>query len=166
MVGGTDQAEFRELFDRLLPRVQRMALRTLGDPFDAEDVAAETMARTSARWPKVSQLPHREFWVLRVAANVAIDMVRRRRPMAVAATADDAEDAAALRLALGAALRSLPKRQREVVVLRYLADLSEDDVAVALGISPATVHTHVHRALAALRGTLGPDFPEETRVLA
>ena len=164
-MGGDDAAAFRELFDALLPRVERLARRTLGDAFAAEDVAAETMARTYARWPKVSQLPHRDFWVLRVAANLTIDAVRRRAPGSERLQAVDGEDAVALRLALGAALHSLPKRQREVVVLRYLSDLSEEDVAQALGISPATVHTHVHRGLAAMRRTLGPDFPEDAHAL-
>jgi RNA polymerase sigma-70 factor (sigma-E family) len=166
VVGETDQTAFRELFDRLLPRVQKTALRVLGDPFAAEDVAAETMARTFSRWDKVSVLPHREFWVLRVAANLAVDVARRRAPSPPPRVEADDEDATALRLALVAALRTLPKRQREVVVLRFLTDLSEGDVAVALGISPATVHTHVHRALAALRRTLGADFPEDSHALA
>jgi RNA polymerase sigma-70 factor (ECF subfamily) len=55
------------------------------------------------------------------------------------------------RLDLVEALRSLPRRQRETVALRFLADLSEADVAAALGISENTVGVHVHRGLQALR---------------
>jgi DNA-binding CsgD family transcriptional regulator len=65
------------------------------------------------------------------------------------------DDPTVLRLALAAALRRLPKRQREVIALRYLTDLCEADVALALGIAPATVRTHVHRALVHLRSRLG-----------
>jgi RNA polymerase sigma-70 factor (ECF subfamily) len=45
----------------------------------------------------------------------------------------------------------LPRRQREVVALRVLADLSAEETGALLGIAPATVHVHLHRALAALR---------------
>ena len=58
-------------------------------------------------------------------------------------------------------LRSLSRRQREVVALRYLADLPEADVARALGCSVGTVKQHASRGLAALRVALGPtsDLP-------
>lgn len=55
---------------------------------------------------------------------------------------------------LVAALRSLPRRQREVVALRYLADLPEAEVAALLGCAPGTVKQHAHRGLAALRRSL------------
>jgi RNA polymerase sigma factor (sigma-70 family) len=56
---------------------------------------------------------------------------------------------------LGMALHSLPSRQRAVVVLRYLSDLSETQVAEALSMAPGTVKSHTHRGLAALRQRLG-----------
>jgi hypothetical protein len=86
--------------------------------------------------------------------------MRRRRPRLAADTAPDRAEQQVLRLALAAALAKLPRRQREAVVLRYLADLPERDVAAALGISPGTVGAHVHRGLAALRQWLGEDFEE------
>ena len=52
------------------------------------------------------------------------------------------------------ALRRLPTRQREVLVLRYYADLSEADIADALGISRGAVKSHASRGMAALRTTL------------
>ena len=58
-----------------------------------------------------------------------------------------------------ARLATLPKRQREVVVLRYLADLSEAQTAAALGCAPGTVKTHAARGLEALRAVLA--VPEE-----
>jgi RNA polymerase sigma factor (sigma-70 family) len=73
---------------------------------------------------------------------------------------DPSGDAAVLRLALAAALEALPRRQREVVALRYLADLSEAQVAAALGVSADAVKTHLHRGTTALRARLGPDFEE------
>jgi RNA polymerase sigma factor (sigma-70 family) len=70
----------------------------------------------------------------------------------------DPADAAVTRLALAQALRRLPRRQRDVVVLRYLADLSEADVAESLGVSAGSVKQHAHRAVNALRRALGPGF--------
>src|SRR5207302_1655954 len=88
--------------------------------------------RALVRWRRVSRLPYREPWVMRVAANVAIDMARRRRPLTqTAEVVDDATDAVALRAALSAALAALSRRQREVVSLRYVAGLSERPVPPA-----------------------------------
>jgi hypothetical protein len=78
----------------------------------AEDVAAEALARTCLHWGKVRDLAWRDGWVLRVATNVALDMAKRRRLSIESAAPVDAEEATTLRLALGEALRSLPRRQR------------------------------------------------------
>jgi RNA polymerase sigma factor (sigma-70 family) len=64
-------------------------------------------------------------------------------------------------MALVAALRSLPRRQREAVALRYLSGLSDAEVAQSLGVSPSAAKTHVTRGLDALRRQLGPTFDRE-----
>ena len=139
-------------FTTLFPRAFRLTYRLLGDRAAAEDAAAEALARAYADWKRVAELPYREAWVLRVASNVALDQIRRRKlsPGLPAAVTDD-EDAHALRVALWAALRALPHRQREIVVLRYVAGLTEGEVAQLLGLSLGTVKTHVTRGRAALR---------------
>lgn len=147
-------------FDRLFPRAFRLARRMLGDVAKAEDVAAEALARAYAQWPRVSRLPHCDAWVMKVAANLAIDQVRRHPPPVQPAATTEAEDLVTLRLALAAAMTSLPRRQRQVVTMRYLGEMSEAEVAVALGISSGSVKTHVHRGLAALRDRLGPNIEE------
>ena len=78
----------------------------------------------------------------------------------VAPRSTDLSEAAVLRLALAQALSRLPRRQREVVALRYLADLPETEVATTLGISGNTVKKHTARAIAALRDTLGPTWKD------
>ena len=101
--------------------------------------------------------------MLRVASNLAIDALRRRAAAPVPllpAFARAEDEVIALRLALAAALPSLPIRQRQAVTLRYLAGLTDVEVAEALGISAGSVKTHIHRGLAALRGRLGPGFEE------
>ncbi len=68
----------------------------------------------------------------------------------------DPAEAAVLRLTMTEALRGLPRRQRESVMLRYFGGLSDAEVADVLGISTGSVKTHVFRALTALRARLGP----------
>ena len=148
---------FDDAFPELFLRARRLAYRVVGDWAVAEDVAAEALARACYHWPKIKDLAWRDGWVLRVTTNVAIDVVRRRRPNVVVAPVPDSDEATTLRLALVDALRRLPQRQREVVALRYLSDLTEADVAAALGISLSSVKKHTSRALASLRGRLGND---------
>jgi RNA polymerase sigma factor (sigma-70 family) len=153
--------DFEEAYRRLFPRAATLAYRLLGERTVAEDVAAETLARTYAHWGKVSSLPYRDGWVLRVATNLAIDVARRRPPPPAEAGSVDTEEATTLRLALVAALRSLPRRQRQAVALRYLSGMGQDEVALVLGVSPSTAGTHLQRGLAALRSHLGDGFRED-----
>ncbi|MBV8559832.1 MAG: SigE family RNA polymerase sigma factor, partial [Acidimicrobiia bacterium] len=99
------EAAYRELF----PRAATLAYRVLGQRAAAEDVAAEALARTYAHWRRVSGLPHRDAWVLRVATNLAIDAARRHRVPPVLQDGLDVEEAATVRMALVAALESLPR---------------------------------------------------------
>jgi RNA polymerase sigma factor (sigma-70 family) len=151
---------FDDAFDDLYAVAERVARRVAG-PSNAEDVAAEVMGRTFARWPRVRALPYRQAWVARVAFNESLDAYRRERrhrtqPSTSPASRDLADDLA-VRLALNEALERLPRRQREVVALRYLADLTEADTASLLGLTVGTVKQHARRALQALRERLGTD---------
>lgn len=161
MSGISRDGEFDDTFDRLFPRAMRAAYRILGSNVAAEDVAAEAMARALANWPKLKDAAHLDAWVLRVAANLAIDLARRRPPRLDPQFVSNHEDSTAIRLALVAALHKLPRRQRDAVVLRYVTGLSEAETATSLGVSVNTVRTHVNRGLAALRRRLGDDFNEE-----
>jgi RNA polymerase sigma factor (sigma-70 family) len=159
-MGAEVEADFDAVFDELFDSSFRLAYRMLGDAAGAEDVAAEACARALAQWSRVGPLPYRTAWVLRVASNLAVDAIRKRTRELTVDVADVEEDDVALRLALGAALRALPKRQRETVTLRYLAELKEREVAEVLGLSIGTVKSHVSRGLAALRTKLGDSFEE------
>lgn len=148
---------FEEAFDALFGRAFRVARRILGDDSAAEDVAAEAMARAYAHWGKIALQPWREGWVVRVASNLALDAVKKRSRQNDAVVDIGVEDDdVVVRLALAEALSLLPRRQREVVVLRHLGGLSEAECADALKVSTGAVKTHLHRGLAALRNRLGP----------
>jgi RNA polymerase sigma factor (sigma-70 family) len=143
---------FEAEFPHLLGLALRVCTRLLRDRDDAEDAAAEALARTALRWDRISALDHRDAWVQRVAANVCLDQLRRRRRAPEpAATVVDVADPLVGRLEVVDLLRGLPARQREVLALRYLLDMSTEDVAATLGISVNSVKTHAQRGLAALR---------------
>lgn len=149
------RASFEEAFDDLWGRTFVLAHRLLGSRDAAEDVAAEAMARAWLHWSRIEALPHRDGWVLRTATNLATDTVRRRPRFAAAAGGRGLAEEVALRDALVQAMVRLPTRQRQVVALRHLCDLSEADTAAALGLRTGTVGVHLHRGLAALRAQLG-----------
>lgn len=156
-----DGGDFEEAFPGLFLVAYQVTYRILGDVTRAEDAAAEAAARALASWRRVGRMEHRNGWVARVAGNVAIDEIRRARrrremPEAAGAPAPDGTEQTTLRLALGAALAGLSTRQREVIALRYLADLDEAEVSRALGISVNSVKKHAARGKEALRARLGP----------
>jgi RNA polymerase sigma factor (sigma-70 family) len=114
------------------------------------------------RWPAIKDDDRRTGWIVRVATNLALDVVRRKRPPVAPARSDaDGSDTVVLRAALVAALARLPERQRRVVVLRYLVDLPEAEVASLLGVSAGTVRSTLSRATARLRTLLGTATDED-----
>jgi RNA polymerase sigma-70 factor (sigma-E family) len=146
----------------------RMATLLTADPDAAEDVYQETLHRLAMRWSRVDS--PRAF-CRRVMHNIVIDQARarKRRPRELFAVHDrgdprggDPVTAAELRPALLAALGTLTLQQRTVVVLRYFDDLSENEVAELLGVSPGTVKSTASRAVAQLRtqpGTTSVGWP-------
>lgn len=156
--------DFEEAFRKVWPAAFAVAHRVLGDVGDAEDAAAEGLARALVAWPRVGGLAHCDAWMLRVVGNVALDRARRRTRAGRCAdpantNVADHQEQTVLRMALVEALAALPTRQREVIVLRHLCGLSEREVAGAIGISTNSVKKHASRGIARLRERLGQ--PEE-----
>ena len=168
---------FAEFYAATRHRCLRAAIATGMSPVAAEDAVAEAYARAFASWSKVRQLDAPIAWVMRTAMNQHISWWRRRRKEAVSLDAGDLEsgrdagsadeggsDESALDAV--AAIRRLPPRQRDVVVLRYLLDLDTATTASVLAIAPGTVTAHLHRALATLRSELGVSRPPTSPVAA
>ncbi len=161
-----ERSHFEALYDEQYDRCTRLALRIVHDRAVAEEIASEAFARAWARWRRLGRDPRAAGWLLRVTTNLAIDATRRRQALAEASDADlSPADHATMRVALVQALQTLPRRQREAIALRYLADLSESDVSAALGVSAGSVKTHLHRGLARLRDSMGTDDEEEVRLV-
>jgi RNA polymerase sigma-70 factor (ECF subfamily) len=154
--------DFEEFYLATKDRVYRTVLAAAGEHPQAEDAVAEAFARALERWPRVSAHPNPAGWVMLTALNHTRSWWRLRRREAPVedlrrydeSTADPPD---ALTAAVRDAVRTLPRRQREVVALRLVADLSAEETGALLGITAATVHVHLHRALQSLRATVGED---------
>ena len=153
MPGQRGDEDFEVFFDMAWNRALRMVSRMgLSGP-DAEDVALDAMAVVYDRWARVRELPYREDWLLKVAANRALRQLKRanRTSLSGPVVAISSEDEIAVRVSVRDGIARLPRRQREVIALRYLADMPEGQVAAVLGLNPGTVKQHAARGRAALR---------------
>ena len=143
----------------------RLAVIMLGDPGAAEDVVQEAFLGLYRRWPALKD-PGRAPAYLRSSVLNGCRTAARRRSRrnlvdglqaARPGLAESAEELAMLseeHREVLTAIRALPARQREALVLRYYLDMSEADTAAAMGISVGTVKSATSRALAALAATL------------
>jgi len=153
------EREFIDQFAALHRAAYGCAFAVVGIRADAEDIAQEALARALVRWQKVRE--YGRAWVARVATNLALDHVRR---LARRSTQHEQPHADAMwdqRQDLVDALRALPGRQREAVVLRFVVDLPEAEVALAMGCSVGTVKSSTSRGLAGLRTRLGVGWTVE-----
>lgn len=148
--------EFDEWYRRQHPRLVASILLVTGSLDEAQEAADEALARALLHWRRVAPMESPEGWVYRVALNVARRRARRRsmersllhraRPVITDVPAPAGE--------AWAAVKDLPPRQREIVVLRHVADLTEAQIARALGISRSTVSSTLGDAHLALSRTL------------
>jgi RNA polymerase sigma-70 factor (sigma-E family) len=161
------EATFAEFVRVRWPRLVRLAYSLTLDVGRAEDLVQESLAKLWPVWPRIRD-GYPEAYVRRTIVNGAISASRRRwraeephwelpdLPTAAASDGVDTRDLVRRELA------RLSVLQRAVVVLRYAEDLTEQQVAEVLGISPGTVKTHASRGLSRLRRTVpsalfGPD---------
>jgi RNA polymerase sigma-70 factor (sigma-E family) len=151
---GSDPPEgFADFVSEHYPAVQRALALASGDPHGAEDATQEAFARALRHWDRVAAMERPVAWVYVVGANVVRRRARRdrARPAPPAAFVPDHIEHATTTVTIRAALETLTTRQRLVVVLRYLGDLSTAEVGEAMGCAPGTVKSTLHTALAKLR---------------
>jgi RNA polymerase sigma-70 factor (sigma-E family) len=145
----------------------RLAVVMIGDRHAAEDVVQEAFCGLFRRWTYLADKDKALSYVRSAALNGCRSELRRRirseRRVTRGAAAAGAESAEYVALVgeehreVLAALRRLPRRQREALVLRFYLDLSEPEIAASMGISQGTVKSTTSRALAALGRLLGED---------
>ncbi len=161
-----DQAAARRLTARLTPRVHALARRMLDDPAEAEDVTQEAMLRLwriAPDWRDEGAAVG--TWLYRVAGNLCIDRLRRRRerPVAELPERPDGAPGAVERMqdadrasALNAALATLPDRQRLAIVLRHIEERPNPEVAAILETSVEAVESLLARGRRRLAEELAP----------
>jgi RNA polymerase sigma-70 factor (sigma-E family) len=152
-----DTEAFSDFVRGRSPDLLRSAWLLTGDWHTAHDLVQAALERTWPRWGK--RIDHPDAYVRRVMLTTYLSW-RRRRWTAELPTAELPETGGAaepsdLRLSLLAALATLTRQQRAVVVLRYFEDLSEAETAAALGCSVGTVKAHASRGLQQLRAMPG-----------
>jgi RNA polymerase sigma factor (sigma-70 family) len=163
-VAARDSAAFRALVGRHSARPYRVAWRMLNDPAEAEDVAQEALLRLwdkAAAWQAGSAGV--AAWLTRVATNLCLDRLRRRKFSSdeeVPERADDAPQADTLieenqiKARAVAAVQALPDRQRAAIVLTYYEDCSNQMAAQSLDMNLKAFESLLLRARAALREAL------------
>lgn len=140
----------------------RLAAFLVGDLQAAEDVAQDAFTGLHSNWHRLRDEQAVVGYLRRAVVNRARSLLRRRRtarayvwPVAAAEPgADSTVVAAEEQQRLRHAVAGLPRRQREVLVLRYWADLTEAEIADTLGIRAGTVKSTASRALQALEAAL------------
>jgi RNA polymerase sigma-70 factor (sigma-E family) len=152
---------FEDAYRRHYQAVVRSAWAICRDSHRAEELTQEAFARAYRRWRKLVDGGYAVPWLHRVVMNLALSDVRRRR------RGRELETVAHAGAVMFAAqpgggdpdwvvqtLRRLPRRQREAVFLRIVADLPVDQVATLMSCSPGSVKTHTKRGLDRLRDLL------------
>ena len=139
-----------------------------GDRQEAQDVVQEAFCRALARWGTVAAYDDPVAWIRRVAWNLAVSKWRRTKTALSFLRKQRREEAqvdgpSAERVALVAALATLPETQRRAMVLRYLADLPVAEIADREGVPEGTVKSWLHRARTALAEQLQTSDHEEVR---
>jgi RNA polymerase sigma-70 factor (ECF subfamily) len=160
-----DELAIREFLHTSYPRLVAAVALTSGSRPSAEDAVQEALLRAWERSEKGEEIDSLEGWVTTVALNLARSGLRRirseRRARARLAGSTMGEPPTADRIDVDRALALLPRRQREVAVLRYYLQLDTREVASALELSEGTVKSTLSRARAALGVALGIDENEE-----
>jgi RNA polymerase sigma-70 factor (sigma-E family) len=150
--------DFAEWFAGELPKLLRFTTALCGGPDPAEEVLQEVAIKAHRRWNTIKDLEHPNAYFRRMIINEYLSWRHkwlRLIPYAELRDHGAAEpglaDQQADRAQLIMELNRLPRRQRAVLVLRYVEGLSDLEIARTLGCSPGTVRSHASRALSTLR---------------
>jgi RNA polymerase sigma-70 factor, ECF subfamily len=156
MTGG---GSFEEFYTGAVGRLLGQLFLVTGDLHEAEEVVQEAFARASVRWSWLRDYNAPEAWVRRVAMNLAADRPRRPRRQARALLKiwppPGPPEVSVETLALVEALRALPVRQRQAIVLHHLVGLPVEEVARTLRVPAGTVKSLLSRGRRALAARLG-----------
>lgn len=146
---GDPDPDFAAWFAREYPRVRAALTLAVGDRALAEEATAEAFARALVRWPALAREGTPSAWVYVVALNQVRSWLRRARLERRHLSRQSVEHQAPPvepEPALWSAVAALPERARTAVALRYVADLTEPQVAAAMGVTRGAVAAMLHNA--------------------
>ncbi|OEU94400.1 SigE family RNA polymerase sigma factor [Streptomyces oceani] len=159
--GSAEVLDFEDYVRARQDSLLRSARRLVTDPTEAQDLLQTALARTYVRWDGIADKALADAYLRRVMINTRTEWWRSRRlqetptdqlPDVVAV--EDGTEQRADRALLMEALGTLAPKQRSVVVLRHWEQMSTEETATALGMSPGTVKSTLHRSLVRLRAEL------------
>jgi RNA polymerase sigma-70 factor (sigma-E family) len=147
--------EFVQFAEAVAPRLRRTAFLLCGDWHTAEDLAQTTLAKVFVSWRRINRRDAVNAYAMRTLLNTYLAESRKKRSGELLTSRLPEQPVAApspeLRMAVLAALATLPPKARAVVVLRYWADQSIEQTAALLGCTPGNVKSQSSRALEKLR---------------
>lgn len=169
-----DQQAFAEIVGLYQDKLYHMAFRMLGSRQEAEDVVQEAFLRVYRNLDRYDEGMKFSTWIYRIATNLCIDRLRKRKPSysldaestehegldgyAMIPSDDRTPESAALlsetQLIVRQAIETLPAKYKSIMVLRYMHDLSLQEIGDVLGMPVTTVKTRVHRGREYLRKRL------------
>jgi RNA polymerase sigma-70 factor (ECF subfamily) len=157
---------FEGLYRREFPAVVALAYVLSGSRHAAEELAQDAFLAAHRRWDDLCEYDDPAAWVRRVCANRSVSLIRRRMNEARALTRMAGHRVIPDELPPDAssfwrAVRRLPRRQAQVVALRYLEDMAVADIAAVLECAEGTVKAHLHRARTTLAAQLECEIKEE-----
>jgi len=142
-----------------MPALLRFAHAVTGDPHTAADLVQDALVRTGMRWSRLDRNGDPEAYVRRAILNGRTSRWRKLHRETLVHEMPErtvVADAPRHDEQLWDLLKTLPQRQRAVIVLRYYEDMSEEQIASTLGCAPGTVKSQASKALAKLRAAM-PD---------
>jgi RNA polymerase sigma-70 factor (ECF subfamily) len=158
-MGEADSQAFEDFYAGTVRRVTAQVYAMLGDLTETEDAVAEAYARAWQRWSEVSQARDPAAWVRTVAWRLKVSAWRSLKSRAAAhvrhGESPDQEGPGPEHVALLAALRRIPEKQRRAVVLHYFAGLSIEEIAAETAAPAGTVKSWLSRGRKALAEQLG-----------
>ncbi len=171
-----DREAFGRLVDEYKDRIYSYVCRMLGDPYEAEDVTQEAFVRAYRSLPRFRGASSFHTWLYRIASNLAIDVVRRRRRAEATVSLDEPldsddgeydreipdesggpEDSSTTRetqVAVRRAIMDLPEKLRDVMILYELQGESYEDIAEILDVPLGTVKSRLFNARSRLKESL------------
>ncbi len=158
-------ADFDDFYRANYPTVTRLAYSLCGSLSVAEELAQEAFVAAHGRWRRVADFDRPDLWVRRVVINRSISFRRkqaseRRALKRISSRPPAAPEPELADEEVWRALRSLSRRQAEVLALVYVEDRPIAEVAAVLRLGEETVRTHLKRGRAALAARLGSETSE------